>query len=371
MRCLPAVSDNRRGGWACRWAARSIAAVCLWASAASPSEGPSLDPLDRHALTMAHPERGVLLSVVSVGRRLVAAGAAGVIIISDDFGNTWTQVPTPVSVTLTSVVFADERVGWAVGHSGVILGTRDSGATWTRQCDGRGIIAALKSRLDSPERSASAEGDALETLRQLVDDGPDKVLLSAFSVDANTAMAIGSYGLVMLTRDGGAHWEPRLDIAAADKGKHLYAVRTLGDKLFFAGEGGGLFWSEGLDAPLHPMASPYAGTFFGLVTTAQGGLIAFGLRGHAVASPDGGRRWTPLETGAADSINAGLRLSDGRIVLATGSGDIFLSEDGVKPFRAVTTSAPSPYTDLAEIPHGVVAVGFRGAVHIALPDPRP
>lgn len=369
MRCPPAVSDNRRRGRACGWA-RSIVGVCLLASAALPSQGASLDPLDRRALAMAHPERAVLLSVVTVGRRLVAVGAAGVIIISDDFGSTWTQVSTPVSVTLTSVVFANERVGWAIGHSGVILGTQDSGATWTRQCDGREIITALKSRVDAAERNASFERDEEDSLRQLVDDGPDKALLSAFASDAKTVMTVGSYGLVMLTRDGGAHWQPRLELAAADKGKHLYAVRTLGGKMFFAGEGGGLFWSAGIDAPLQPITSPYAGTFFGLVTTAQGGLIAFGLRGHAVASTDGGRHWTSLDVGAADSINAGLRLSDGRIVLATESGDILLSDDGVQPFRAVTTSAPAPYSDLAEIPHGIVAVGFRGVVRIALPDPR-
>ena len=319
---------------------------------------------------MAHPERGVLLSVATVGRRLVAVGAAGVIIISDDFGSTWSQVSTPVSVTLTSVVFANERVGWAVGHSGVILGTQNSGATWTRQYDGRETIAALKSRVESADPSASSEKEDLDSLRQMVDDGPDKALLSVFAADAKNVMTIGSYGLLMLTRDGGAHWQPRLELATADKSRHLYAVRPLGDKLFFAGEGGGLFWSAGIDAPLHPITSPYAGTFFGLVTTAQGGLIAFGLRGHAVVSTDGGHNWTSLDVGAADSINAGLRLSDGRIVLATESGDIFLSEDGVRPFRAVATSAPSPYSDLTEIPHGVVAVGFRGAVHIALPEPR-
>ena len=368
MLCPPAASDSLRRVRVHRRVGL-ILDVCLLLSGALPSLAASLDPLDRRALTMAHPERGVLLSVATVGHRLVAVGAAGVIIISDDFGNTWTQVPTPVSVTLTSVVFADERVGWAVGHSGVILGTQDSGATWTRQYDGREIMTALKSRMES-EEPASSEKDDLDSLRQMVDDGPDKVLLSIFAADANTVMAIGSYGLVMLTRDGGAHWQPRLELATADKGKHLYAVLSLGDKLFFAGEGGGLFWSAGIDAPLHPIPSPYAGTFFGLVTTAQGGLIAFGLRGHAVASTDGGHNWTSLDVGAADSINAGLRLSDGRIVLATESGDIFLSEDGVRPFRAVATSTPSPYSDLTEIPHGVVAVGFRGAVHIALPEPR-
>jgi photosystem II stability/assembly factor-like uncharacterized protein len=333
------------------------------------SLGASLDPLDRHALTMAHPERGVLLSVVTVGHRLIAVGAAGVIITSDDFGSSWTQVATPVSVTLTSVCFANSRVGWAVGHSGVILGTRDSGATWTHQYDGRDLLAALKSRADAVGRISGQETGEQAALQQMISDGPDEALLAVFATDAKTAMAVGAYGLIMITRDGGVHWEPRLDIAMAGRGKHLYAVKQVDGRLFFAGEGGGLFWSAGMDAPLNLITSPYAGTFFGLVTTPRGGLVAFGLRGHAVNSIDQGRNWQPLEVGATDSINAGLRLSDGRIALATQSGEIFLSEDSLGPFRALTISAPSPYADLTEIPHGVVAVGFRGAVRIALPEP--
>src|SRR5260370_3730552 len=172
----PAVSDSlhraHRG-------VRFIREVCLLLSAALPSLGTSLDPLDRRAVTMAHPERGVLLSVVTAGRRLVAVGAAGVIIISDDFGSTWTQVPTPVSVTLTSVVFANERVGWAVGHSGVILGTQDSGATWTRQYDGRETIAALKSRVESAEPSPSSAKHAPDALRPMVHHRPHNAPLSS------------------------------------------------------------------------------------------------------------------------------------------------------------------------------------------------
>jgi len=174
MLCPPAVSDSlRRARDSLRRArahrgARLILDVCLLLSAALPSLATSLDPLDRRAVTMAHPERGVLLSVATVGRRLVAVGAAGVIIISDDFGSTWSQVSTPVSVTLTSVVFANERVGWAVGHSGVILGTQDSGATWTRQYDGRETIAALKSRVESADPGASSEKEDLDSLRQMV-----------------------------------------------------------------------------------------------------------------------------------------------------------------------------------------------------------
>jgi photosystem II stability/assembly factor-like uncharacterized protein len=329
----------------------------------------SLDPLDSGAITMSHPEHAVLLSVAAAGPRLVAVGAAGLIVVSGDYGDTWTQVPSPVSVTLTAVAFANERVGWAVGHSGVILGTTDRGKTWVRQYDGRRLIATLTSQ--SPAQASSEMGAPEEggtSVQQMIDDGPDKPLLAVYVASPTDVMVVGSYGLLLVTQDGGHRWAPRLDLTAADKGKHLYAVLRSGTKVFYAGEGGGLFWSGGIDKPLNAIGSPYAGTFFGLVSTTDHGLIAFGLRGHAVASHDDGRTWTLLDVGAIGSVNAGARLSDGRIALATQAGEILLSENGDKPFtHVVVPGAPAPYSDLIESPHGLVVVGFRGIVRIALP----
>jgi photosystem II stability/assembly factor-like uncharacterized protein len=43
---------------------------------------------------------GVMLSLARAGDRLVAVGERGWIIVSDDNGNTWRQIPTSTSVTL-------------------------------------------------------------------------------------------------------------------------------------------------------------------------------------------------------------------------------------------------------------------------------
>src|SRR5260370_7111067 len=69
MLCPRAASDSLRRARAHR-GARFILDVCLLLSAALPSLGTSLDPLDRRAVTMAHPERRVLLSVPPLAHRL-------------------------------------------------------------------------------------------------------------------------------------------------------------------------------------------------------------------------------------------------------------------------------------------------------------
>jgi photosystem II stability/assembly factor-like uncharacterized protein len=338
-----------------------IALAVTFAHAAAAPPG-SLDPLDRPAVAMKDPSRNVLLSITATGSRLVAVGASGAIIRSEDQGATWLQAPCPTSVTLTSVAFVNGNVGWAVGHSGVILATRDGGISWSRQFDGRFMLAALQRQLAETPPSNGAQREAMQ---QMIDDGPDKPLLEVLALSPTRVLAVGAYGLLLWSEDEGNHWSVRLDLTLAAKGKHLYAVRPLGRTLIFAGEAGTLGRTTDFPAELIASAAPYSGSFFGLVTAANGGMIAYGLRGHAVASTDTGRTWSAIDTGVTTSINAGLLLSDGRILLGTDTGDILVSQDSGTSFRALPGAIPEPIAGLAETSSGFVAIGARGVVHMS------
>ncbi|RCI69831.1 hypothetical protein DT376_37845, partial [Pseudomonas aeruginosa] len=85
----------------------------------------------------------MLLSVAHAGKRLVAVGDRGHILLSDDDGKTWTQAKVPTRQLLTSVFFVNERKGWAVGHDAQILVSDDAGSTWTRQFEDLGREAPL------------------------------------------------------------------------------------------------------------------------------------------------------------------------------------------------------------------------------------
>jgi photosystem II stability/assembly factor-like uncharacterized protein len=338
----------------------TFAATMALGAAGSPV---SLDPLDRPAVAMKDPSRNVLLSITAAGNRLMAVGASGAIIYSEDQGSTWKQAPCPTSVTLTSVAFINSAIGWAVGHSGVILATRDGGTTWSRQLDGRSMLSALERQLAESPPSSEALRDAMQ---QMIDDGPDKPLLEVLPLSPNRVLAVGAYGLLLLSEDAGSHWSVRLDLTTTAKGKHLYAVRPLEKTLIFAGEAGTLARMTGFPAELVISTAPYTGSFFGLVPTPGGGIIAYGLRGHAVASTDAGRTWIAIDTRVTTSINAGLLLSDGRVLLGTDTGEILVSEDGGSNFLLLPLSIPEPISGLAEISGGLVAVGARGVAHMSL-----
>ena len=343
-----------------------LALAVSFAHAASEPPG-SLDPLDRPAVAMKDPSRSVLLSIAAAGNRLVAVGAGGAILHSEDQGATWLQAPCPTSVTLTSVAFVNGNLGWAVGHSGVILATRDGGMSWSRQFDGRAVLAALQRQLGERPPSNEAEREAVQ---QMIDDGPDKPLLEVLALSPTHVLAVGAYGLLLWSEDQGNHWSVRLDLTAAAKGKHLYAVRPLGQTLIFAGEAGTLARTTDFPAELTASAAPYTGSFFGLVAAPNGGVIAYGLRGHAVASTDAGRTWSAIDTGITASINAGVLLADGRILLGTDTGDILVSQDSGTSFRALPGALPEPIAGLAETTGGFVAVGARGIVHMSLSAAR-
>ena len=91
------------------------------------------DPLQTPAMSSDKAHESLLLDVTDRGQALVSVGAYGHAIVSTDNGFTWSQGSVPVTTTLTSVDFADEQNGWAVGHDGVILNTTDGGSNWTKQ----------------------------------------------------------------------------------------------------------------------------------------------------------------------------------------------------------------------------------------------
>ena len=69
------------------------------------SQAQWLDPLEAPALSTDRAHESLLLDITRIGSRLVAVGAHGHIVYSDDSGKSWQQARTPASVTLTSVYF--------------------------------------------------------------------------------------------------------------------------------------------------------------------------------------------------------------------------------------------------------------------------
>ena len=275
--------------------------------------------------------RLLLIAGASAGYRLVAAGEHGYIIYSDDQGRSWRRSATPRRVMLTALAFVDDKLGWACGHDGTILATQDGGATWTEQ-------------------------------RYKPDD--KQPLFALRFADRDHGTAIGAYGLFLETADGGKSWTPR---AITQDDKHFYAIAGDGaGRLAIAAEAGTLLVSSDDGKTWEPSASPYKGSFFGLVTTADSALIAFGLRGNIFRSTDFGKTWTASKSEAATTLQGGARMADGEIVLVGSAGSVISSRDNGMTFRKAPDQKAVTWSTVLPTATGALLLGEVGAVPYVL-----
>jgi photosystem II stability/assembly factor-like uncharacterized protein len=354
---------------------RALLSLAL-AAALDPARAaqPFRDPLDTPAQPSALAARAPLAALARAGARLVAAGARGHILTSDDQGKTWQQAAVPLSSDLLALSFPSAQHGWAVGHDGVILASSDAGKSWRRQLDGRQLGAQMQAFYEQALTAGAPDGRALEAAlaeaKRFAAQGAENPLLDVWFADAMQGYAVGAFGLFLQTRDGGLHWEPLLHRVDNPKGLHLYAVRGVGGpegSVFAVGE-------QGLALKLNPQSGrfealslPYQGTLFGIAGDADM-LLVYGLRGHALRSSDGGRSWSELATGVQAGLTAHARLADGSWLLASQSGQLLISRDAGQHFQALPLERTLPASAIvAAGPRALVLVGARGAQTISLP----
>jgi photosystem II stability/assembly factor-like uncharacterized protein len=330
-------------------------------------------PLDIAATPAAQPTKSVLLAITRAGLRLVAVGERGTVLLSDDGGRNWRQARVvPVSVALTAVQFTSPSEGWAVGHMGVVLHTQDGGVTWKRRLDGIQaaalVLAHAREAAPGPGRK-DEPGAAVKSAMRLVADGPDKPFLNLTKLSSGEILIVGAYGLALVTRDAGLTWTSAVDRFENPKALHLYGLARQGDITYAAGEQG-LFLRSRPDGGFAKLATPYPGTFFGILALGSRTVLAFGLRGTILRSDDGGTHWRAVPSGTVASLSYGQVLSDGRVVLASLSGQFVVSHDGGASFAPEGKPAPEPIAGFAETPDkALVVVGPRGVFRIAEPAP--
>ena len=343
----------RRRAWV------AAASILVTAHAAADLSAPAALPraLSEPALQTPKALGAAMLAVTRAGNRLVAAGERGTVLLSDDGGKQWRQARVPVQGTLTALRFIDERTGWATGHLGVILKTEDGGQTWTKQLDGVGAAQLLL------EAARSSGDEALQrTAQRYAQEGPDKPFFDIDFADAQHGIAVGAYNLAFRTVDGGKTWAPLSWRLPNAKNLHLYGVRMAAGHVFIAGEQGLLMKSPDGGANFAPLASPYKGSFFGLLAAPSGTLVAYGLRGNAFRSADQGKSWDKIETSLPVSISAGVTLDGGALALLGQTGQVLVSRNDGRTFTKPPAAAePVPAVGLAPSASGtLVFASLRG-----------
>lgn len=348
------------------------------------------------ALPEQNPSRAQLVAITTAGERLVAVGERGIIIYSDDDGKQWQQASVPVSYALTAVSFSGEEHGWAVGHSGVILHSSDGGETWKVQFDGNDAnkawlkfmkkrVATLQEQVDAakpadPAQQAAATDPeqpdlalqledaqyAVEDAEDAIKTGPNDPFLDVWFSDEKNGFAVGAYGLLYRTSDGGLKWRIQADKIDNPDRYHYYSIATGTDgTLYLSGEAGILYRSKNGGDKWETLPTPYDGSLFGTIVAADQSVLTFGLRGNIFRSDDQGDSWQQVTSDSAASLYGGTRLANDHIMLTGSGGAILESRDNGQTFKAETHSSRGTFAGvLANGAKDLLIVGMKGLIVI-------
>lgn len=251
------------------------------------------------------------------GDRLLAAGALGEILYTEDQGQHWhaAQVDQPRQALLVSMAFApDKKTGFAVGHEDWILRTQDGGKSWQ------------------------------EVLFQEKNGEP---LMSVARLPSGDWVAVGAFGKALVSRDGGKAWEP-LALPAEVEDKHLNRIvgsndgrnwLIVGERgLVMRSSDGGVSWQ--VDAPF------YNGSFYNAMALDGGGWLIYGMRGNIFLRSGPDAAWTRSQVPAPVSFFGHARQPDGAIVLVGQGSMLGISRDGGKSFTLQRAQGRATLTDV-------------------------
>ncbi|WP_322052961.1 WD40/YVTN/BNR-like repeat-containing protein [Paraburkholderia bannensis] len=274
----------------------AYAALCASAAVWAIPPGTVAEWAAKPAHAWAEPAHMMLLDATRAGKRIVAVGEHGVIIISDDEGKTWRQAhEVPVSATLSAVTFADAQRGWAVGQWGVILATTDGGETWQKQ---------------------------------RTDLSVDQPLFSVLFTSEKDGIAVGLWSLMVATHDGGKTWakvtvpKPPGGTRADRNLYHIFADQK--GSLYIDSEQGMVLKSTDSGANWSYLSTGGKGTLWTGVALPDGRIVVGGLLGSLYQSVDGGATWTALNAGTKSSITD--LVADGNSLVGVGLDGLVLKQ---------------------------------------------
>jgi len=284
------------------------------------------DPLEMPAAKVGNLASRPMIAVARAASRLVAVGSRGVVIFSDDDGQTWVQAAVPVQSDLVAVHFPTATKGWAVGHDGVVLHTRDAGSTWETQLDGRIAYKLFTDYFADKQARGGQHQSELAAVESNFGRGPFLPYLDVWFQNELSGYAVGSFGLLIATTDGGKTWEPWFDRIDNEEMLNLNGVRGIDGKIFITGEQGIVFRFDADSGRFLKSRTGYSGSLFGIIGS-ETALVAYGLRGAIYVSRDSGVSWQAASAPSSVTINWGLFDTAAKeFLLVNGTGEIIVGD---------------------------------------------
>ena len=296
---------------------RALSALALaLAPAVAARAAPLAVPPELHmpAQHLPYAQQEMVLGAWQSGPRVVAVGQHGLVLLSSDGGQHFTQAASvPTSAALSDVTFLGQQ-GWAVGQWRVILHSSDGGQHWTLQ-------------YSNPRN--------------------DRPLFGVYFLNSKVGFAVGLWSLLMTTRDGGRTWqqvklpEPKGLRVSGPSLYHMFAAPD--GTLFISAERGYVLRSTDQGSTWSVIDTGYHGSLWSGCATSTGRILLGGLRGTILYSSDDGQTWQHARTGTKNSITDLLCSAQGIVATSVG-GDLLLSRDDGASFTPLQRRDDKTYT---------------------------
>lgn len=243
-----------------------------------------------------------------------------------------------------SLLLAAARAGSrivAVGEGGTVALSDDEGKTF-RRAGSVPVQATLTSVFFVDQSHGWAVGHWGVILKtddggehwavQAQDVASDRPFYSVWFKDALTGVAVGLWSKVLRTVDGGKTWNPVV-VGAPEEGAkadrnffQLFADQS--GHLFATAEAGWLLRSEDFGKTWHYIKTGYKGSLWTGIALRDGTLLLGGLRGTVLRSTDQGATWSALLQPISRAVTSFAQAQDGTVYAAGLDGLWLRSEDG-------------------------------------------
>lgn len=208
--------------------------------------------------------------------------------------------------------------------------------------------------------------DGGRTFRQAAAVPVSSTLTAVSFADDRNGWAVGHWGVILNTQDGGEHWSIQRTDTHEDR--PLFSVHFFNSKegaavglwsLLLVTRDGGLTW-ESKTLPTPPDGGKADRNLFKAFASGHGTLFVAAERGMVLRSDDRGRTWQYLNTGYNGSFWSGVAAKDGSLLVGGLRGNLYRSTDDGHSWESVKSGTRSSITDIAETDGRLVAAGLDG-----------
>jgi len=191
-------------------------------------------------------------------------------------------------------------------------------------------------------------------------------LTAVYFADEKNGWAVGHWGVILNTADGGEHWSIQRVDTQVDR--PLFSVHFFDAQegiavglwsLVLTTHDGGKAWVTNT-LPVPPDGGKTDRNLFKAFASPKGTLFIAAERGLVLRSEDRGKTWQYMVTGYKGSFWSGLALKGGTLLVAGLRGTIYRSTDDGHTWQAINSGVQSSITDMVQVGDKVVAVGLDG-----------